>query len=250
MSFWKKKKKSKSQYSDVSSVGRTSEFELDTNRKEMSPHRQDPDNRESRSLYANGYGSDQYMADGPLYLLEHLATFSVGRELGLESPKDGLRRLLQMEKSNGIWTQKMYLKLDQRWIIIMDYENRDVVEKFPINLISDPTCFISNNPRDLYNNVLVFIVRENFKKNSNLSGEMHIFQCPQISAQDVVDDIKFFMDGKWKPESSSQSIPPPPSIPAPEPPPSGIVKDHVSHFNAAAEAAMPPGNVLCLQISG
>ncbi|XP_076371642.1 epidermal growth factor receptor kinase substrate 8-like protein 2 isoform X2 [Tachypleus tridentatus] len=246
MSFWRKK--SKSQFSDVSSVSRTREFERPCNGQEMSPHHQDPDRRDMRSSYANGYGSDHNMADGPLYLLEHLATFSVGQKFGVESSRDGLRKLLQMEKTNGIWTQKMYLKLDQRWIIIMDYENGDVVEKFPMNLIRDPTCFVSNNPRDLYNNVLVFSVRENLKKNSKLYGEMHIFQCTQVSAQDVVDDIKLFMDGKWKPETSSQPVPsppsvrapePPPSVHAPEPPPSEKVRDYISHFNAAAENVMP-----------
>lgn len=35
------------------------------------------------------------------YVLEHLATFTVTRETGIVYPADGMRRLLQLEKSNG-----------------------------------------------------------------------------------------------------------------------------------------------------
>lgn len=38
-------------------------------------------------------------------------------------PHDGLRRLRQMEKSSGIWTQRMYLRLETSWLVIIDYEN-------------------------------------------------------------------------------------------------------------------------------
>lgn len=35
------------------------------------------------------------------YVLEHLATFTVTRETGIVFPADGMRRLLQLEKTNG-----------------------------------------------------------------------------------------------------------------------------------------------------
>lgn len=60
--------------------------------------------------------------DKPTYLIEHLATFTVTKDTGIEYPADGMRRLLQLEKSNGIWSQKMQLCLDRNWVLIMDYE--------------------------------------------------------------------------------------------------------------------------------
>ena len=60
--------------------------------------------------------------DPPTYLMEHLATFTVSKETGIVYPADGMRRLLQLEKSNGIWSQKMQLRLDRAWLLIMDYE--------------------------------------------------------------------------------------------------------------------------------
>lgn len=54
--------------------------------------------------------------------LEHLATFTVNKESGIMFPSDGMRKLLQLEKTTGIWSQKMKLCLDQKWVLIMDYE--------------------------------------------------------------------------------------------------------------------------------
>ena len=47
----------------------------------------------------------------PTYLLEHLATFTVSPENDLVYPADGMRRLLAMEKTSGIWTQKVLLSI-------------------------------------------------------------------------------------------------------------------------------------------
>ncbi|GIX97097.1 epidermal growth factor receptor kinase substrate 8 [Caerostris darwini] len=199
----------------------------------------------SRNRYPNGYGSDQMSDvtdDGPRYLLEHLATFSVGSEFGLVSPKDGLRRLLQMEKSNGIWTQKMQMKLDTNWVLILDYEDGDVVEKFPMNLISDPTAYTSEDPRELYNNILIFIVREDSKNKNPNQSEMHIFQCSRVYAQDVVDEMKMYMSGKVRSKSadSIRHLPPPPHNPPPDPPINGNnskVREHVAMFSASASTS-------------
>ena len=44
-------------------------------------------------------------------MLEHLATFTVSPENDLVYPADGMRRLLAMEKTSGIWTQKVMRNL-------------------------------------------------------------------------------------------------------------------------------------------
>lgn len=86
------------------------------------------------AYHSNGYSGDERdmdrdrderNSDGnekPTYLMEHLATFTVTKETGIIYPADGMRRLLQLEKTNGIWSQKMQLCLDRSWVLIMDYE--------------------------------------------------------------------------------------------------------------------------------
>lgn len=62
------------------------------------------------------------LGDKPIYLLEHLATFTVTKESGILYPADGMRKLLQLEKTTGIWSQKMQLCLDRNLVLIVDYE--------------------------------------------------------------------------------------------------------------------------------
>lgn len=80
------------------------------------------DDRDLRSGAGQFGRYDNDLLDKPIYLLEHLATFTVNQESGILYPADGMRRLLQLEKSTGIWSQKMKLCLDRQWILIMDYE--------------------------------------------------------------------------------------------------------------------------------
>ncbi|KAJ8969518.1 hypothetical protein NQ317_002207 [Molorchus minor] len=165
--------------------------------------------------YRNGYTSEDRdlereermnNSEGKPHVIEHLATFTVTKETGIIYPADGMRRLLQLEKTNGIWSQKMQLSLDSSWVLIMDYESGSVMERFPASSIQEPTAFMSQDPMEMYNNILVFIVT-----NSNQSHppEMHIFQCQSISAQDLVEDLMQLRMGKALTRSRKSSIPPP-----------------------------------------
>ena len=62
-------------------------------------------------------------------------------------PADGMRRLLAMEKTSGIWTQKMLMRLERKMVNIMDHENKEVVERFPAHFVREPTAFTSNDPK-------------------------------------------------------------------------------------------------------
>ncbi|VDN03415.1 unnamed protein product [Thelazia callipaeda] len=136
--------------------------------------------------------------DTPSYWVEHLATFAVGREFGLQHPEDGVRKLKQLENNSAIWAQPMVLRL-RPTIVSVEDENGDLVEQFPMELITNPTAHLSTNPRDVYNNILLFIVKEDKKRGRSLNPtEMHIFQCNRVSANDVADDIKAFLSGHYK----------------------------------------------------
>ena len=126
----------------------------------------------------------------PTYLLEHLATFSVSPENNLVYPSDGIRRLLAMEKTNGIWTQKMLMRIDRgKMVNIMDHENKEIVEQFPLGLVREPTAYTSADSKEMYNNILVYIVGHP-PGESPMPSEMHIFQCVNVRAVDVVEDLK------------------------------------------------------------
>jgi epidermal growth factor receptor kinase substrate 8 len=127
----------------------------------------------------------------------------VSPENDLLYPADGMRRLLAMEKTNGIWTQKMLMRLERKLVNIMDYENKEVVEQFPIGLVREPTAFTSNDPKEMYNNILIFIVGRP-PMESPLPSEMHIFQCVNVRSRDVVEDLKAFMSGRARSGASHE----------------------------------------------
>lgn len=54
------------------------------------------------------------------------------------------------------------------------------MERFPVSLIQEPTAFTSNDPMEIYNNILVFIVGDE-RQLSDSQSEMHIFQVVLIS---------------------------------------------------------------------
>merc|ERR1712012_536692 len=108
-----------------------------------------------------------------------------------------MRRLLAMEKTNGIWTQKMLMKLDRGMVNIMDHENKEIVERFPIQMVREPTAFTSNDPKEIYNNILIYIVGPR-PEESPTPAEMHIFQCVNARSRDVVEDLKHFQNGARK----------------------------------------------------
>ena len=39
------------------------------------------------------------------------------------------------------------MRLDRKMVNIMDHENKEVVERFPINFVREPTAFTSNDPK-------------------------------------------------------------------------------------------------------
>ncbi|KAJ8707561.1 hypothetical protein PYW08_010813 [Mythimna loreyi] len=136
-----------------------------------------------------------------VHVLEHLATFTVTRETGIVYPADGMRRLLQLEKTNGIWSQKMQLCLEGQWVLVMDYETGSIMERFPASWVHSPTAFTSPEPAELYNNVLAFVVGAAGEGEGGAGAgsvrsaggaprrELHIFQCHDVSAQALVEEL-------------------------------------------------------------
>lgn len=70
---------------------------------------------------------------------------------------------------------------------ILDGETNDVVERFPVALIQQPTYF--NDQDHIYNNILIFTVQ----MPTEPQGELHIFQCVSHDAVAIVDDILQWM---------------------------------------------------------
>lgn len=49
-----------------------------------------------------------------------------------------------------------------------------------MELIREPTAFTSEDPKELYNNIFIFVVAEDPKRNYQNPTEMHIFQVRTV----------------------------------------------------------------------
>lgn len=109
--------------------------------------------------------------DKPTYVLEHLATFKVKHESEIRNPKEKLKLLMKLDESGAIWPQKIYMSFSGQWLVILDCEMKEI-ENFPGSLIKEPMAFISEDPLEIYNNIIVFTV----PGVSLGTSEMHFFQ--------------------------------------------------------------------------
>lgn len=124
---------------------------------------------------------------GPLYDVDHLATFPVGSKHGVLKAEDGIRKLRILEKSQGIWTMECQLLIDLNYLVLYDKKNGKQLESFPIEQISEPTSVVSDNKNENYNNILLFTFLP--KTNTEHQTEMHLFQCNKASSTEIVDEI-------------------------------------------------------------
>jgi hypothetical protein len=62
--------------------------------------------------------------------------------------------------------------------ISVEEENGELVEQFAMDLLVEPTAHQSNDPQEVFNNVLLFVVKEDQRngRRSLIPTEMHIFQ--------------------------------------------------------------------------
>lgn len=133
------------------------------------------------------------------FLMEHLATFPIDHENpnGIRYAADGMRKLLQLEKTTGIWSQRMDITLNQRkqLVQILDNDSKNVIENFPVEWIGTPTPFKNNDPMEMYNNIVVFTVEPPPSRSGRSNSEMHIFQCRNVDANILCDYLSSMKQG-------------------------------------------------------
>lgn len=79
--------------------------------------------------------------DTPSYWVEHLATFAVGREFGLQYAEDGVRKLKQLENSSAIWAQPMVLRLRPNVVSVEDENGVRITLLFTLVLNFRNLCY-------------------------------------------------------------------------------------------------------------
>ncbi|XP_030244910.1 epidermal growth factor receptor kinase substrate 8 isoform X2 [Drosophila navojoa] len=150
-----------------------------------------------RNGYENGAHSSDKFAEGyenddskPTYALDHLVTFKLKNEAEVKQPKEKMKLLIELDKTGGIWPHKMFMCFNGQWLLMLNKDMKEI-ENFPGSLITEPTAFISDDPLETYNNILIFSVPGISLGNT----EMHIFQVTDVSAVHLVEDLRKLSSG-------------------------------------------------------
>ncbi|XP_060647288.1 epidermal growth factor receptor kinase substrate 8-like protein 2 isoform X2 [Drosophila nasuta] len=184
----------------------------------------------TRSMLRNGYENGAHSSDNddnkPTYALDHLATFKLKNEVESKQPKEKMKLLIELDKTGGIWPHKMYMCFNGQWLVMLDKDMKEI-ENFPGSLITEPTAFISDDPLETYNNILIFTVPGISLGNT----EMHIFQVTDVNAVHLVEDLRQLASGTPVTVDRNKT---PIKLPKPERPGNQQAKDQ---FGIAAAVA-------------
>ncbi|XP_073506693.1 epidermal growth factor receptor kinase substrate 8 isoform X1 [Phyllobates terribilis] len=175
---------------------------------------------EQRKSYARD--SVSVVSETSQYHVEHLTTFIMDRKDAVLTIDDGIRKLKLLDAKGKVWTQDMYLQVDDKAVSLYDIETKTELENFPVGGIQQCKA-VMNSCR--YDSILALVCKEPTQSKADL----HLFQCDEVKASSIHQDIYSSMiDGKggklrMRPDvlrniNAGDKVPPPPHAAAPRPP--------------------------------
>ena len=157
---------------------------------------------------------------GP-FEVDHLATFAIPHQpSGQQLIEEGFNKLFEMERTSGVWTMQCSLLIAPPFfhVVFMENGRKSRSEQFRLADMIEPTARLSDDRRDPFNNVFLFVYKSasGAEGGGSVSGgassslyassaaeedaargggdataeEMHLFQCVNCSAKDIVDGVK------------------------------------------------------------
>lgn len=145
---------------------------------------------------------------GPVYDVDHLASFTINAANGLLKAEDGMRKLRNMERTQGITTTRCQILIDANYLVVYDKSSSQEVEIFPLDLVVGPTSVLSNDRQESLNNIVLFTVLEDNRKTKGhgptAPTEMHIFQSTRTHSSEIVDEIIRAKSGDTPPTHRSE----------------------------------------------
>ncbi|XP_072255964.1 epidermal growth factor receptor kinase substrate 8 isoform X2 [Pyxicephalus adspersus] len=176
---------------------------------------------EQRKNYARDTAS--IISETTQYHVEHLTTFTMDRKDAMLTVDDGIRKLKLLDAKGKVWTQDMYLQVDDKGVSLSDIESKTELENFPTSTIQHCKAVMK---ACRYDSILALICKEPTQSKADL----HLFQCDEVKASVIQQDIDSALnDGRGgrprtRPDilrniaASDSKVPPPPRAPAPTPP--------------------------------
>ncbi|XP_075066951.1 epidermal growth factor receptor kinase substrate 8 isoform X2 [Mixophyes fleayi] len=200
---------------------------------------------EQRKNYARDTVS--VISETSQYRVEHLTTFIMDRKDAVLTVDDGIRKLKLLDAKGKVWTQDMFLQVDDKGVSLYDIESKNELESFPASTIQHCKA-VMNACR--YDSILALVCKEPTQSKADL----HLFQCEEVKASSIQQDIDDSRGGKsrTRPDqlrsiTAGDKVPPPPQAFAPVPPGSVTQVDVRSRVAAWSTWAAEYGDYDCAQ---
>ncbi|GCB70111.1 hypothetical protein scyTo_0001202 [Scyliorhinus torazame] len=135
---------------------------------------------EQRKKYSN---SNVIMQETSQYHVEHLATFAMDKSESIVTIDDGIKKLLQLDSKGKVWTQEMLLQVNDKAIRLLDCENQDELENFPLNIVHHCQTVLNQSK---YPSVLLLMCQDSDQH----KPDMHFFNCDEVGAEMIHADVQ------------------------------------------------------------
>ncbi|XP_074046414.1 epidermal growth factor receptor kinase substrate 8-like protein 3 [Macrotis lagotis] len=105
----------------------------------------------------------------------------------IREPKDAIKKLQMMDAQGQVWGQNVILQIENQWLQILDIENKDELDSYPLDSIQTLDA-ISNSCS--YNSVLLIILQE---PGQSLTDVL-LFQCWEVGAELLKNNLQKFIN--------------------------------------------------------
>ncbi|XP_069480139.1 epidermal growth factor receptor kinase substrate 8-like protein 2 [Ambystoma mexicanum] len=134
---------------------------------------------EQRKKYSN---SNVIMQETSQYHVEHLATFVMDKSEAIVTVDDAIKKLLQLESKEKIWTQEMLLQVNEKSLRLLDCGTEEELENFPLSTLHHCQTVL-NQMR--YSSILLLVCQDSEQS----KPDIHFFNC-DVEAEMIHADIE------------------------------------------------------------
>nr|XP_033784712.1 epidermal growth factor receptor kinase substrate 8-like protein 2 isoform X1 [Geotrypetes seraphini]XP_033784713.1 epidermal growth factor receptor kinase substrate 8-like protein 2 isoform X1 [Geotrypetes seraphini] len=134
---------------------------------------------EQRKKYSN---SNVIMHETSQYHVEHLATFVMDKSEAIITVDDAIKKLIQLEAKEKIWTQEMLLEVNDKSIRLLDSTTKEELEDFPLSIVHHCQT-VATVLR--YSSVLLLVCQDSEQS----KPDIHFFNC-DVEAEMIHADIE------------------------------------------------------------
>lgn len=134
---------------------------------------------EQRKKYSN---SNIIMQETSQYHVEHLATFVMDKSEAIVTVDDAIKKLIQLESKEKIWTQEMLLQVNDKSLRLLDCGTEEELENFPLSTVHHCQTVL-NQMR--HSSILLLVCQESEQN----KPDIHFFNC-DVEAEMVHADIE------------------------------------------------------------